>query len=687
MRENTTERAARTRRHNRLIHEKSPYLLQHAHNPVDWRSWGAEAFDEARREDKPVFLSIGYSTCHWCHVMGRESFEDGAVARVLNRAFIPVKVDREERPDVDAVYMEACQALTGSGGWPLTVLTTPDQRPFWAGTYLPPRGRYGQIGLVELLEEVELLWRTDRERLLALGRQVADQVSRAAEAGEGTQPSRELLRSAAEQLQRSYDRENGGFGGAPKFPTPHNLLFLMAYGEREEDRSAMEMAETSLTQMARGGLFDHIGGGFCRYSTDQRWLAPHFEKMLYDNALLSWAYLEAFSRTGRGFYRETACRTLDYVLEELRLPGGGFACGQDADSGGEEGGFYLLAAGEVERVLGQADGEAFCRWYGITREGNFQGRNIPNLLENPEYDWDDPGLAAQREKLAAYRRARMALHRDDKVLTSWNGLMIAALAKAARVLGREDYLRAAQSARLFLKTRLTTPEGRLYLRWRDREAAVEGQLDDYAFYALGLLELYAANYAASCLREAVKLADKMAELFWDEERGGFYRTARDGERLIARQKETYDGALPSGNAAAAWVLARLAKLTGRRRYRNLAQRQMAFLAGNVGEYPMGRCFGLLAMMEELYPSRELVCASPEQAPAWLTDVSQKYGLHTLAKTWETSRSLERLAPYTAAYPIPASGEILYLCQGGRCASPVEGRTALERLLREKELTV
>jgi len=683
MRENFSERTALTRRHNRLIHERSPYLLQHAQNPVDWRSWGKEAFAEAGREDKPVFLSIGYSTCHWCHVMGRESFEDEEVARVLNRAFIPIKVDREERPDVDAVYMEACQTLTGSGGWPLTILTTPDQRPFWAGTYLPPRSRYGQLGLVELLEEVERLWRTDRKRLLDLGRQITDHVSQAMRTGEGKRPDRELPRAAAAQLQRSYDRENGGFGGAPKFPTPHNLLFLMAYGEREGDASALEMAEASLAQMARGGLFDHIGGGFCRYSTDRRWLVPHFEKMLYDNALLAWAYLDAFGRTGREFYRETACRTLDYVLRELRLPGGGFACGQDADSGGEEGGFYLLTAGEVDKVLGETEGRSFRRWYGITEEGNFQGKNIPNLLENPDYSWTYPGLAAQRDKLAAYRRERMELHRDDKVLTSWNGLMIAALARAAQVLGREDYLRSAESARLFLKTRLTTPEGRLCLRWREREAAVEGQLDDYAFYALGLLELYGANYAASCLREAVKLTDKMVELFWDEEQGGFYRTAHDGERLIARQKETYDGALPSGNAAAARVLARLARITGRRRYRNLTQRQMAFLAGNMGEYPMGRCFGLLAMMEELYPSRELVCAAPEGAPAWLAGLSRRYGLCTVVKTWDNSRALERLAPYTAAYPIPASGEILYLCRGGRCAAPAEGREELERMLREE----
>ncbi len=686
MQENRNSGAACDRRPNRLAGEKSPYLLQHAANPVDWYPWGKEAFDRARREDKPLFLSIGYSTCHWCHVMGRESFEDEAVAAILNRSFVPVKVDREERPDVDAVYMEACQALTGSGGWPLTVLATPDQKPFWAGTYLPPRSRYGQMGLKELLEEVEKLWRTQRERLLSLGEEAAGIVAREKEGAEG-RPDRGLIRAGVEQLQQSYDPENGGFGGAPKFPTPHNLLFLLSYERREGDASALEMVETTLTQMARGGLFDHIGGGFCRYSTDRRWLAPHFEKMLYDNALLSWAYLEAFSRTGRDFYREIACRTLDYALRELRLPGGGFACGQDADSGGEEGGFYLLSAGEVERVLGREDGETFCRWYGITREGNFQGKNIPNLLGNPEYVWPYPGLDRQREKLRDYRLERAKLHRDDKVLTSWNGLMIAALAKAGQLLGETRYLHGAEAARLFVKTRLTTPEGRLYLRWRDREAAVEGQLDDYAFYILGLLELYGANFSTSCLREAVKLADRMEELFWDEEKGGFYRTAHDGEKLIVRQKETYDGALPSGNAAAAWDLARLARLTGRQEYQRLAQRQMEFLAGSAGRYPMGRSFGLLAMMEELYPSRELVCVSREAVPDWLPELGGSRHLYTLAKTWANSRGLGRLAPFTAAYPIPETGQRLYLCQDGRCVAPVESRAELDGLLREEKLPV
>ncbi len=656
---------------NRLRHEKSPYLLQHADNPVDWYPWGREAFAAARREDKPVFLSIGYSTCHWCHVMGREAFEDEAVARALNQGFIAVKVDREERPDVDAVYMEACQALTGSGGWPLTILMTPDQEPFWAGTYLPPRSGNGRLGLVELLDEVERLWRSDRRRLLSLARQVADQVARREESG-GAAPERALLREAALQLGQRFDPVNGGFGTAPKFPMPHELLFLLGYARREGDREALTMAERTLTQMARGGIFDQIGGGFSRYSTDERWHIPHFEKMLYDNALLSYAYLEAFSQTGEPYCREVACRILDYAARELRLSGGGFACGQDADSGGEEGGFYRMTQEEVRAVLGDREGERFCNWFGIAS----RGEHVPHLLWEPQYDQAWTAFSAQCEKLRSYRADR-PLHRDDKAVAGWNGLMLAALAKAYRVLGEERYLRMAVELRLFLKTRLTAPDGRLYRCWRDREPAGAGQLEDYAFCCWGLLELYGANFSASCLKEAEKLADQMAERFWDERQGGFYSAPADGERLIARQKESFDGALPSGNGAAALALVRLGRLTGERRFRALADRQLRWLAGE--PYPSARCFALLAMLEALYPTRELVCVSAGGAPRWLAGVSEAYGIASLVKTPENSRALERLAPFTADYPIPEAGERMYLCQGERCLPPAESLEELRRL--------
>ena len=652
---------------NRLINEKSPYLLQHAHDPVDWRPWCAQSFEAALEADRPVFLSIGYSTCHWCHVMGREAFSDPAVAEALNRAFIPIKVDREERPDVDAVYMRAAYALTGGGGWPLSVLAGPDQKPFWAGTYLPARSGWGRVGLLEVLERVERLWREDRRSLLETGRAVTEQI--AAELPQPpAEPDRDLIRTAEAQLLRSFDYANGGFGGAPKFPMPQNLLFLLEYARLEGDERALAMAERTLEGMARGGIFDQVGGGFCRYATDSRWKLPHFEKMLGDNALLACAYLATWEQTGRGTYGRVARRTLDYLLEELRLPGGAFATGQDADAGGEEGKFYRLTPGELVRTLGEREAGAFCRWYGITWDSG-----VPHLLDNEL--WETPGgeLEVSREKVRLWRRQRMALHRDDKVLTGWNGLAIGALARAGRILGEGRYLRAAESARLFLKTRLTTPEGRLMLRWRDREAAQLGQLEDYAFYLWGLLELYEVNFSASVLREACTVADWLLADFEDGERGGFYHTAHSGERLIARPKEAPDGALPSGNAAAGLALGRLGRLTGRQKYREAARRQLRWLAGQLQTYPAGGCFSMLALLEELSPGQELLAAAPE-VPRELEGLPEQ--VQTVVKTPANARALARLAPFTAAAPIPAEGAAYYLCRDGACRAPVRSLSEL-----------
>lgn len=610
--------------------------------------------------------------------MERESFEDNDVAAMLNGGFVAVKVDREERPDVDAVYMTVCQALTGSGGWPLTILMTPDQKPFWAGTYLPKRSRYGQPGLMELLGRVKSLWKKDRERLLQTGDEIAAHIA-VQESTAGAVPDRGLLHQAAALFRRRFDSENGGFGEAPKFPTPHNLLFLLEYARLENNADALRMAETTLTQMARGGIFDQVGGGFSRYSTDERWLAPHFEKMLYDNALLAYAYLEAFAWTGRIFYRTVAVRTLDYVLRELTGLMGEFYCGQDADSEGEEGRYYLFTPNEVKKVLGREDGQTVCQRYNITDFGNFEGKSIPNLLENADYEQEPPMLSEMRGKLYRYRLTRAKLHKDDKALTSWNGLMIAALAKAFRVLGDRDYLLAAQRARAFIMEKLTTPDGRLWLRWRDGDAAHPGQLDDYAFYAWALLELYAADFDAACLREAARLMDQVQERFQDKKRGGFFLTAQDAEQLIARPKEDYDGALPSGNSVAGFVLTRLWKLTGEEKWRDSAERQLAFLAGRVRESPTGHTFGLLALCEVLYPTRELVCAA-QIPPDGLRELTQRRRLHTLVKTPENAGALAEAAPFTAAYPIPETGAAYYLCENGACAKPVFDLDSLERLL-------
>ncbi|MBD5161996.1 MAG: thioredoxin domain-containing protein [Oscillibacter sp.] len=659
---------------NRLRYEKSPYLLQHAEDPIHWWSWCPGAFREARQEDKPIFLSIGYSTCHWCHVMGRETFRDPEVAEALNRDFVCIKVDREERPDVDAVYMSACQALTGSGGWPLTILMTPDQEPFWAGTYLPPRSRGGQLGVIQLTDEVARLWHSDRQRLLELGQEVVRHLTRYQPAP-AVRPDRALPREAVLEMARRFDRENGGFGGAPKFPAAHELIFLLEYARRAGDGEALGMAETTLTQMARGGIFDQLGGGFCRYSTDGKWRLPHFEKMLYDNALLSYAYLEAYAQTGRPYYREVARRTLDYVLTELRLPGGGFACGQDADSCGEEGKFYFLTRADVEEALGTEEARPLCRRLSIGER-----ESVPHLLGNPAYDRFWREHAASCRRLTAFRRQRWPLHRDDKVLTSWNAMMIAALAKADRVLGEERYLKAAQEAQLFLRVRLTRPDGRLWLRWRDQEPAVEGQLDDYAFYCWALLELYEASFDPSLLQEAAGLADRMTALFWDEAEGGFYRTAAGSERLIVRQKDSFDGGTPSGEAAAGLALAKLARLTGAERFRNHARRQLDWLAGEAVDYPAAHCFSLLAMLEELYPSRELVYVSAGRMPQWLAGAGEIYRLSVLVKTPENECALDHLSPRAAGYPVPEEGERFYLCRAGTCAPPVDTLEELRQLV-------
>ena len=661
---------------NHLIHEKSLYLLQHAQNPVDWYPWGGEAFAKARAEDKPVFLSIGYSTCHWCHVMERESFEDPEVAALLNQRFVAVKVDREERPDIDAVYMQVCQAMTGTGGWPMTILMTWDQKPFYAGTYLPKMPKFGKPGLMDLLVGVGDLWNERRDELLS----AADEVAAFAAQDRsrwGTEPKKELFRSAVRLFRQSFDPGNGGFSAAPKFPLPHNLLFLLRYSEIERDAAARRMAETTLVQMSRGGICDQVGGGFSRYSTDALWRVPHFEKMLYDNALISYAYLEAFSVTKNPWFRTVAERTLSYVLRELRGGSGGFFAGQDADSEGVEGRYYVFSRQEVLDVLGEEDGVLFCEWFGVAENGYFSGMSVPNLLGQERFASPNPGIAELCERMYAYRKERSVLLTDDKVLTSWNALMIAACAKAFRVLGDERYLTAARECRRFVDEFLTDDRGRLFVRFRDGEARGEGQLADYALYSWALLELYAAEFDPSCLSEACRLADLMMQLFHDPVRGGFFLYASDAERLIGRPKEVYDGAIPSGNSAAALVLVRIARLTGDPERQRCAEEQLEFVAGNAEVYPAGYCFGLLALMEMLYPAGEVVCCAAEDTvPPGFLDLMERSGASAVVKCPGTADELLRAVPSTGVYPVPETGAVFYFCRDGRCSAPV---SSLEEL--------
>ena len=655
---------------NRLKQEKSPYLIQHGENPVDWYPWCEEAFQKAAREDKPILLSIGYSTCHWCHVMAHESFEDPEVADLLNRKFISIKVDREERPDIDAVYMSVCQAMTGSGGWPLTIFMTPEQKPFFAGTYFPKHGGYERYGLMVLLERVADLWKNNREELLRAGNQITAAINQN-QTGNGQKPGRQLVEQAYAQLARRFDHKWGGFGGAPKFPTPHNLLFLMRYADVTQEPNAMKMVEITLEDMARGGIFDHIGGGFSRYSTDEMWLVPHFEKMLYDNALLLIAYTKAYQHTKRECFADTARRTARYILRELTSAEGGCHCGQDADSDGVEGKYYVFTPEEVKAVLGEEDGAEFCRLYGITETGSFEGKSIPNRIHSLESGWDinDPWL----EKLYDYRLNRTKLHKDDKILLSWNAWTMIALAKAGQALEEPYYLDAAIRIHDFIEGKMVTEDDRLYLRYRDGEAAYVGQLEDYAVYALALLELYRVTFDVNYLKAAIHRAKQMVELFEDKNKGGYFMTTFDGEQLIARPKETYDGAMPSGNSVAAMVLQTLASLTGESEWQAAADRQFSFLAGEIGEYPSASCFGVLAMMSALYPHRELVCATSDGLPGELKAYLKENpadNLYVLLKTKENAEALAACVPFTKDYPIPEQGTMYYLCENGTCKAPV-----------------
>jgi uncharacterized protein YyaL (SSP411 family) len=671
-----------------LINEKSPYLLQHAYNPVDWYPWGDVAFDKAKQEDKPVFLSIGYSTCHWCHVMERESFEDAEVAEYLNNHFVAIKVDKEERPDIDAVYMQVCQALTGSGGWPLTVFLTPDKKAFFAGTYFPKKSRYGMNGLMEVLGSVIKLWKSSREKLIRQGNEITKRIGRDDNNKSDESITKRDLHTAFETFRRGYDDRYGGFGRAPKFPTPHNLMFLLRHNYFEHSEEALEMVKKTLRQMYRGGMFDHIGGGFSRYSTDDKWLVPHFEKMLYDNALLALSYLEAYQITKEEFFGQVAGKTLHYVQREMADTEGGFYSAQDADSEGEEGKYYVFNPESINAVLGNDDGEYFCRYFGITEAGNFEGSSIPNLLDNDAYDRRDDRIEALLPKIFEFRQDRTKLFRDDKILTSWNALMIAAFAKAFQALGKEEYLKAAERAAAFINEKMTAQDGRLYVRYREGNAAGSGYLDDYAYTAWAMLSLYDATFDAAYLKKALHYAEIMCALFEDKRNGGFYLYASDAEALMLRPKETYDGATPSGNAVAAYVLAKIAKLTAESTWESRTQRQLAFLAAAIKDYPSAHCFGLMAAQLELYPSNEVICTIPTDKDTQIvrSALSTAFLPNTaiLVKTKDNEECLNTIVPYAKAYLVMDKKTNFYVCENKACSVPFTDADELMNRLTNRQ---
>ncbi|MDD3365095.1 MAG: thioredoxin domain-containing protein [Syntrophomonas sp.] len=593
------------RKANRLINEKSPYLLQHAYNPVDWYPWGEEAFQKAEREDKPVFLSIGYSTCHWCHVMERESFEDTAVADLLNQDFVCIKVDREERPDIDHIYMQVCQTLTGSGGWPLTIIMTPERHPFYAATYLPPRSRGGMAGLLELLPRLSELWKNDRETALNAGQEISNLIKKTPGVKTGIQLSEKVLVRAFQQYDQAFDSAYGGFGSAPKFPTPHTLLFLLKYYELNGEKKALQMVEKTLISMYQGGIYDHVGFGFARYSTDRKWLVPHFEKMLYDNALLAMAYLEAYRLTGSDLYGRVAREIFTYILRDMTSPEGGFYSAEDADSEGEEGRFYAWSRDEVMAVLGPR-GTAYCEIYDITEAGNFEGRNIPNLIRSSNTKDARAELELERQSLYIQREKRVKPLKDDKILSGWNGLMIAAMAMGYRILNDKRYLLAAERAADFILLNLRREDGRLLARYRDGEAVYPAYAADYAFLIWGLIELHEAGSDNRFLELAQELNNDLLKLFWDKEKGGLFFYGEDSEELLIRPKEIYDGAIPSDNAVATLNFLRLARMTGNANLDKNVRDQFLLFAGSINENPTAYSFWMLVGLYQKQVGQRIV---------------------------------------------------------------------------------
>jgi uncharacterized protein len=668
---------------NRLSRETSPYLLQHAGNPVDWYPWGDEALTRARSEGKPVLLSIGYSACHWCHVMAHESFEDEDVALLMNDNFVNIKVDREERPDLDAVYMDAVQSITGSGGWPLTVFLTPEGKPFYGGTYFPPEDRHGMPSFARVLTAVADFYRENRGEVeRAVGQIVAalerkDDVRKA----RGTL-SLATLDRAVSALERYFDAANGGFGSAPKFPQPLTLEFLLRYHGRTGSEQALSMVTTTLEQMAKGGIYDQIGGGFHRYATDARWLVPHFEKMLYDNALLSQVYLHAYIVTGRPLFRRIAEETIDYVLREMLSPEGGFHSTQDADSEGIEGKYYLWTADEVRKVLGEETTRTVNGYYGVTVGGNFEGRSILHIPGNtPAEESDIIKLAKSSLLEARVKRIRPA--RDDKILTSWNALMLTSLAEAACVLGRDDYLGAAIANGSFLLKEVTSAG---YLRhvYMGGEARIEGYLEDYALVIEGLLGLHQAAFDGRWLREAIRLTEVMVEGFWDEASGCFYDTGKRHEALFVRPRNVHDGATPSGSSAAALALIKVSRLTGNKAFEEMAARSLEAVQEEMSRSPLAFGNWLCALDFHLSPPREVVIIGPRGKPATAEL------LHVLCNTWLPNKVVVARDPADSA-PVEGLGLLdnramvderptVFVCDNCSCRSPVSDAGSLERLL-------
>ncbi|MFN0140989.1 MAG: thioredoxin domain-containing protein [Pyrinomonadaceae bacterium] len=659
---------------NRLIDETSPYLLQHAHNPVDWYPWGDEAFEKARSEDKPVLVSIGYSACHWCHVMEHESFEDEATAAIMNEHFVNIKVDMEERPDVDQIYMNFVQITTGRGGWPMNVFLTPEKRPFFGGTYFPPAPRYGMPSWQQILLSIAEAYRERRDEIEHSANEIVGELRRMSVVQAGGGLSADILDSAYESFSRTFDATNGGFGGAPKFPQAMSLEFLLRYHHRTGDAHALKMVTHTLDKMAYGGIYDQLGGGFHRYAVDAIWLVPHFEKMLYDNAQLVRVYLHAYQVTANELYRRVALQTLEYIRREMLDASGGFYSAQDADSEGEEGKFFVWTPEEIAQIVGEGDARKFNNYYDVTATGNFEGKNILNV-KDPQAPAPDPVAC---EKLFKAREGRVKPFRDEKVLTAWNALMLAAFADAARVLKSDDYLRIAERSADFLLKHLRRDT--LLLRtWKDGTAKLNGYVEDYANVADALLELYQATGKVERIAQARRLADTMITEFWDEENGGFFFTSNDHEELIVRNKDFYDNATPSGNSVAADVLLRLAKFTGDERYERFAVTTLRLAASQIRRHPQGFGRALSALEFHLGETKEIVVVG-EKGNELEREIKGMFLPHAVMVMSSEPEANAGTIPLLKDRGMIDGKATAYVCENFTCSRPVTSVDELRSLI-------
>jgi len=694
--------------YNRLKLEKSPYLLQHAENPVDWYAWGPEAFEKARKENKPIFLSIGYSTCHWCHVMAHESFEDPEVARLMNEVFVCIKVDREERQDIDNIYMRVCQMMTGSGGWPLTVLMTPDKKPFFAGTYIPRESQHGRLGMLDLIPRIKEVWDTQHEEIIKSADQITEKLNMIAQSSSGSELNKSTLKTAYEQLNGRYSEQYGGFGDAPKFPSPQNLLFLLRYWQDTNDEKALRMVVKTLQSMQNGGIYDHIGFGFHRYSTDSHWLVPHFEKMLYDQAMLAMAYIETYQATGIEEFEETAKEVFTYILRDMTDQKGGFYSAEDADSEGVEGKFYVWTEDEIRLALKGDEADLIINVYSIDKTGNFRdevsgentGANILHLdksltevaFKNKEsVDGLKERVEVARQKLFDIRNKRIHPHKDDKILTDWNGLMIAALAKGAQAFDEPKYAEAAKRAADFILTGMRREDGRILHRYRDGHTAILANADDYAFLIWGLLELYETVFDVDYLQAALDLNSEMIKYFWDEQDGGFYFTADDAEELIVRQKEIYDGAIPSGNSVAVSNLFRLARITANTDFEDKANKIMLAFSKDVESAPSGYTQMMIALGFGIGPSYEIVIVGnpeAEDTKEMLASLGKHfipYKVVLLKRDDQETADITSIAEYTEYHSSFEGKATAYVCLDFACKMPVTNTEEMLKLLNVSQI--